>query len=89
MNFTSFAGALRGCLLTQCEMIIFVLVLTSLLQRMRICIFISTVIYLAGTDNNSSEEMEAQAGSWCHKVYRKLKETIPFNEMRTGNLFQN
>lgn len=24
--------------------------------------------------------MEAQAGSWCLKIYRKLKEAIPFYE---------
>lgn len=51
-------------------------------------IFTSSMIYLASTGSNSSEETEAQAGSWCLKVSRKLGEAIPFYEMKTGNVFQ-
>lgn len=52
-------------------------------------IFTSSMIYLASTGSSSSEEMEAQAGSWCLKVSRKLRETVPFYEMKTGNVFQS
>lgn len=52
-------------------------------------IFTSSMIYLASIGSNSSEEMEAQAGSWCRKASRKLKETIPLYEMKTSNLFQS
>lgn len=45
-------------------------------------IFTGRRIYQSGTGSkiNSSGEMEAQAGSWCLEVYRKLKEAIPFYE---------
>lgn len=46
-------------------------------------------IYLASTGSSSSGEMEAQVGSWCLEVYRKLKEAIPFYEVKTNKLFQS
>lgn len=52
-------------------------------------IFTSSMIYLASTGSNSSEGMEAQTGGWCLKTSGKLKETIPFYDMKTGNLFQS
>lgn len=51
-------------------------------------IFTGGRIYLASTGSSSSGEMEAQAGRCCFEVYRKLKEAIPFYEVKTNKLFQ-